>query len=766
MRLKFILSSRPLIAAVIVVLLAAAAFGQSSRVSVRLDASGAPRNFFHVSETVDAKPGAFWLFYPKWIPGEHSPTGMINDMVNLKFAANGQVLDWERDDVEMFAFRVSVPDGISKIDVDFDYVSQSNTIATPNLARIKWNRFVLYPRGVPSDDVEVTAEMKMPDGWKFATALTVDKENGAIASFKPVTLTTFVDSPAIIGKYFAKVMLRGGPVPVEMDIAAESEDGLKYKPITLAGWKKLVTQAESTFGARHYNSYKFLLTLSGEGGFEGLEHHESSENGVGGDALSSQRGLLDLSELLGHEYTHSWNGKYRRPAGLATPDFEQPMHGDLLWVYEGLTQYMGKVLSARSGMWTEAMFRESFAQIAAEQGGRSGRNWRPLVDTARAVQFTYDSPRMWRNMRRGADYYDEGALIWLEADTIIREKSGGMKSLDDFLHAFHGRESGGPNLVTYTFDDVVRTLNEIQPYDWRTFFIDRVYKVRSGAPVGGIDAGGWKLVYTNEENLQAQVQGSDGLNGDHMFSIGMDVSADGEILDINPDLPAARSGLAPGMLIRTLNGQEFTVSALKSAVGASANGAQNFVVEAQNGDQRATYKFTYSGGERYPHIVRDASKMDLLSAIPKPVADKDGYIISGPIGPRRERRPALRNPPNVSNLILERTEHIAGCSQFPDSCPPNARPIEIRTEVENPENAVIIYDYKPTAGRMVGQGPRVFWNLDGVEPGRYTITAGVDDGCGFCGKTVTAEVEVKVCPACAGQSASVFGIAPQVFFNA
>ncbi|HNU08355.1 MAG TPA: hypothetical protein PKO33_11365, partial [Pyrinomonadaceae bacterium] len=711
--MKFMFSFRMPIVTVLVVFAVVAAFGQTSRLSVRLDASAAPRNYFHVSETVDAKPGPFWLFYPKWIPGEHSPTGMINDMVNLRFTANGQVLEWERDDVEMFAFRVNVPDGISRIDVDFDYVSQSNSIATPNLARIKWNRFLLYPRGVPSDDIEVTAEMKMPDGWKFATALPVDKENARNASFKPVTLTNFVDSPAIIGKYFSKVVLRGGPVPVEMDIAAESEDGLKYKPITLAGWKKLVTQAESTFGARHYNSYKFLLTLSGEGGFEGLEHHESSENGVGGDALSSQRGLLDLAELLGHEYTHSWNGKYRRPARLATPDFEQPMHGDLLWVYEGLTQYMGKVLSARSGLWTESMFRESFAQIAAEQGGRSGRQWRPLVDTARAVQFTYDSPRMWRNMRRGADYYDEGALIWLEADVLIREKSGGTKSLDDFLHAFHGGISGGPKLVTYTFDDVVRTLNDVQPFDWRSFFIERVYKVKSGAPVGGIDSGGWKLVYTSEENLQAQVQGSDGLNGDHMFSIGMDVSADGEILDINPDLPAAKSGLAPGMLIRTLNGQEFTVAALKLAVGASLAGAQNFVVEAQNGDQRATYKFTYSGGERYPHIVRDTTKKDLLTAIPKPVRES-GPVVSRPAGRQgAERQPALRNPPNVSKLILERKEHIATCSNAPDACPPNARPIEVRAEAENPDNDAIIFDYKPTAGRIVGQGPRVFWNLDG-----------------------------------------------------
>jgi predicted metalloprotease with PDZ domain len=591
-------------------------FAQNA-IRVSIDASEAAKNIVHVKETLAAKSGTFDLFYPKWIPGEHSPTGTINDVVNLYFLGDGKPLKWRRDDVEMFAFHVTVPPGTKQIELNFDDVSQPGTVATANLARIKWNRLMMYPRGVKSDLIKVSASMHYPTSWKYSTALPVAAESTGTVNFGEVNLTTLVDSPAIIGRYFVKVPLSGGEAPAEIDIAGETADSIKFKPETLAGWKNLITQANLAFGAHHYKSYKFLLTLSDNGGDEGLEHHESSEDGTGEKALTNELELLDLGDLLGHEYTHSWNGKYRRPASLTTPDFEQPMYGDLLWVYEGLTQYMGHVLPARSGLWTVEMFRESVAETYASMDTQTGRRWRPLVDTATAVQFTYSSPRAWMNERRRVDYYDEGSLVWLDADVLIRQKSGGTLSLDDFFHKFHGGQSGTPRVVTYDLNEIVRTLNSVLPYDWQTFFIDRVYNINKNAPMGGTTNGGWHLVFNDTPNLQDQVDFRNG-GANLMYSIGIIVNNEGEVRDINPDLAAAKSGLAPGIVIKKVNGEDFSIENMRKAVAATKNGASEIILAAKNGSETGTYKLSYSGGEKYPHLERDASKPDYLSAIALP----------------------------------------------------------------------------------------------------------------------------------------------------
>ena len=611
--------SRTNVWVVFIVLLVCSA-SAAAQVSIKLDvdASEAFRNVVHVKESLDVRGGDIDLFYPKWIPGEHSPTGTINDMVNFFVTADGKALDWRRDDVEMFAFHVTVPAGVRQIEVRFDDVSQPGTVATANLARIKWNRLLVYPRGVNSDNITVTASLTAPSGWQYATALTENRSSGNTVNFNGTNLTEFIDSPAIIGKYFAKVPLATDPVPVEMDIAGETADSIKYSPETLTWWKNLVTQANLAYGAHHYRKYRFLLTVSDEGGDEGLEHHESSEDGVGENALSDRLAMQDLGDLLSHEYTHSWNGKYRRPASLTTPDFEQPMKGDMLWVYEGLTQYMGHVLPARSGVWSVEMFRDVIADTFAGMNMQSGRKWRPLVDTARAVQITYPSPRGWMNARRRVDYYDEGSLVWLDADVLIRQKSNGQLSLDDFLHKFHGGQSGAPAVITYDLDQLVQALNSVVPYDWRQFFIDRIYRVAPNAPLGGITNGGWKLVFNETPNMQLQVDERAGTYVNEMYSIGAFVSADGEIRDVNPDLAAAQSGLAPGMKITRVNGDNFTLAGLRAAITATKNGISVISVDAVNGSTASTYKLKYTGGERFPHLVRDSSKPDYLSAIAKP----------------------------------------------------------------------------------------------------------------------------------------------------
>jgi len=612
---------RLLIPFVVIQVCALTAFGQNSVViKMNVDATEAARNLLHTTLRIPVKPGPFSFFYPKWIPGEHSPTGPINDMVGLRLTANGKGISWTRDPVEMFAFQCEVPAGVSELEVSFDEASQPGTTMSARLARIKWNRLVVYPRGMNSDAVRIDAAIKLPAGWQFATALPVQGERRGEIEFKEVSLTELVDAPLITGINFRKLTLASTPVLHEMDIVADSPAALDVKQSTLQGWQNLVKEANALFGAHHYRSYRFLLTLSDVGGSEGLEHHESSEDGVGEKALSDPGQLVDLGDLLGHEYTHSWNGKYRRPADLTTPDFEQPMQGDLLWVYEGLTEYLGKVLPARSGLWTPENFRDSIAAVAAEMDNQSGRSWRPLVDTATAVQFTYSSPRPWMNYRRRVDYYFEGLLLWMEADVIIRQQSQGKASLDDFCRRFHGGPDTGPMVKTYTFDEIVKTLNEVTPYDWRGFLNQRVNQVNQRAPLGGITNGGWKLVYNETPNEEVKFTEEQRKFMNLSYSIGLIVSNDGNVLDVNPELPAAKAGIAPGMKIVGVNGRAWSAEAIHESIAATKTDTTPIDLRVESGSFQENYKVVYRGGGRFPHLERDAAKPDVLSEIIRPRA--------------------------------------------------------------------------------------------------------------------------------------------------
>jgi len=586
-------------------------------ITLNVDATQASRNVLHTRLTIPVTPGPLTLFYPKWIPGEHTPTGPINDLVGLKLIANGKSIPWRRDETEMFAFHCDVPQGVNQLEVSFDDAAQPETTMSAKIARIKWNRVVVYPRGMNSDTIRVQPSLTLPAGWKFATALPVSSENKDELQFKAVTLTELIDSPAIIGANFRKIPLTQTGITHEVDVAGDTDASLEMKPETLTGLKNLVVEAYALFGARHYRSYKFLLTLSDHGGSEGLEHHESSEDGVGEKALSDELELLDFADLMGHEYTHSWNGKYRRPAGLLSPDFEQPMKADLLWVYEGLTQYLGHVLPARSGLWSEDDFRETLAAVAAELENQSGRQWRPLVDTATAVQLTYPSPRAWMNYRRTVDYYDEGSLIWLEADVLIRQRSGGKLSLDDFCHRFHGGEDTPPAVKPYTLNDVVNTLNDVTPYAWRNFLNERIYQVATHAPVGGITNGGWKIVYNDKPNTQMRIGDHSRKSIDLSFSIGAMLKEDGTVMDVNPNLEAARAGLAPGMKILTVNGRTWSGDTLHEAITAAKTATTPIELSVENGSFTNVYRLNYHGGERYPHLERDPTKPDLIGEVIK-----------------------------------------------------------------------------------------------------------------------------------------------------
>ena len=602
---------------VLLVCSGSAVFAQGVSIKLTVDATQAARNILHTKFTIPVRSGPLTLFYPKWIPGEHSPTGPINDLVGLKLSVNGKPVAWRRDDIEMFAFHCEVPQGADDLEVSFDNVSQPETTASAKLARIKWNRLILYPREMSSDTIHVRTSLLLPAGWKFASSLPVLSENKDGFQLKEVSLTELVDSPAIIGENFRRFALTSTGIVHEIDAVADTPAALEMKPETLTGLKNLVQEAYALFGARHYRNYRFLVTFSDHGGSEGLEHHESSEDGVGEKALSDELELIDFGDLMGHEYAHSWNGKYRRPAGLTTPDFEQPMKGKLLWVYEGLTEYLGRVLPARSGLWTADDFREAMAAVAAEFENQSGRQWRPLVDTAVAVQFTYPSPRAWMNYRRRVDYYDEGSLVWLDADVLIRQRSNGKLSLDDFCRRFHGGSDTAPLVKTYTFDDVVNTLNEVVPYDWRRFLTERVYQVAPHAPLAGITGGGWKLVYTDKPNTLVRVGDHARKSVDLMYSIGAMLKADGSVMDVNPSLEAARAGVAPGMKIITVNGRAWSTDVLHEAITAAKSSTTAIELVVENGSFTGVYKLNYHGGERYPHLERDPTKPDVLGDVIK-----------------------------------------------------------------------------------------------------------------------------------------------------
>jgi predicted metalloprotease with PDZ domain len=593
-------------------------------VALTVDATNAPRKIFHASLKIPATPGDLTLYYPKWIPGEHAPDGPVTDLAGLFFKANGQTLKWRRDLLDGFTIHVEVPQGVTEVDAELDFLSpatlesgfSAGSSATAKLTIISWNQVLLYPKGYKSDDINYTASLKIPDGWKFGTPLPIAGQSGNEIHFAPTTLTTLVDSPVITGEFLKVVPLAQDP-PTEMDIAADSASALDAPPEAWAHYKKLVEQAQKLFGAHHYNVYHFLYTLSDHVAHFGLEHHESDDSRVEERSLIDDTARKLSAGLLPHEYVHSWNGKFRRPADLATPDYQQPMQTDLLWVYEGLTNYLGWVLTARSGLLTADQNRDDLALTASTLNHLPGRTWRNLQDTADAAPQLYFSPQEWYSWRRGTDFYNEGTLSWLWADVIIRQQSKGKKSIDDFCHLFHGGPSTGPAVKAYMFDDIVSSLNQVVPYDWRGFWTERLTNHGPGAPLGGIEGSGWKLTYdeTPSEILSASA------NTYHYvpagFAIGLNLRDDGGIVDTIENEIAAKAGIGPGMKVVAVNGRRFSPDVLRDAIKAAKNTNATVDLLVENTDYYKTYKLDYHGGEMYPHLTRDESKPDLLNEILK-----------------------------------------------------------------------------------------------------------------------------------------------------
>jgi predicted metalloprotease with PDZ domain len=598
-------------------------------ITVELDLRDAPRKFLHARMTIPVEPGPLTLEFPAWIPGEHGPTGPVDNLAGISFRANGRTIPWRRDDVNMFALHLNVPAGVESLEAHTDFLAtaaptgfSAGASTGPNLAIVSWNEVVLYPAGHPSADIRFEPSLVLPPDWKYGTALETAAATGEKVQFKPVALDMLVDSPVLTGRFFKEVPLAPEVSPKHyLDLAADAPEDLQISASDIDNFSNLVRETGALFRSRHYTSYHFLLTLSDSVAHFGLEHHQSSDDRVGARMFLDEEEALLEGDLLPHEFTHSWNGKFRRPAGLATTSYAQPMKGELLWIYEGLTQYLGDVLAVRSGIWTAEQYRSYLAASAAELDHRPGRTWRNLEDTAVAAQILYSTTSQWDNWRRSVDYYAEGELIWLEVDTKLRQLSKGKRSLNDFCARFLGvRGNTGPEVVPYTLDDVVAELNSLAPYDWKRLLEERVSSLAPHAPLGGIQAGGYRIEYTADSNefLRASASGDRGVNT--WYSLGLKI-ADNTIEDVLVGSPAYEAGLGPDMRLIAVNGRRATDELLRSAIRDSKTSKEPIELIVENSGFVRVIKIDYHGGEQYPHLVRDGESPALMDDLLKPMAE-------------------------------------------------------------------------------------------------------------------------------------------------
>lgn len=577
------------------------------QIRLNVDATDTVRHILRVHETVPVTGGMdLILLYPRWLPGNHNPSGRIDELSGLEIHAGSQRIDWIRDPVDVYAFHVRVPAGANSLDLDFQVATptdgdQGRIVMTPEMLNLEWNEVALYPAGYYARRIMFAPSVKFPHAWQFGCALQ-GQTQGDTTAFSTVDFETLIDSPLDAGLNFRRVQLSATPVPVWLDIVADRGDELEFKPDQIEAHRNLVSQAYKLFGSHHYDHYDFLLSLSDTMGGIGLEHHRSSEDGTVPAYFTEWDKNADTRDLLSHEFTHSWNGKFRRPADLWTPSFNVPMRDSLLWVYEGQTQYWGYVLAARSGLLTKQQALDAIAATAAAYDNRKGREWRPLEDTTNDPIIAMRRPLPWRSWQRAEDYYSEGELIWLDADTLIRQMSGGKKSLDDFARAFFGVDDGSYQDVTYTLDDVVKTLNSVAPHDWAGFLRQRLTSTGEGAPLDGITRGGYRLVYNDTPTDFFKAAETRRKTTDLTYSLGFIIGREAKLADVLWEGPAFQAGLTVGTQIIAVDGVAYDGDRLKDIVKEGKTSREPIEFIVKNGDRYRTVKIDYHGGLRYPHL--------------------------------------------------------------------------------------------------------------------------------------------------------------------
>ena len=622
-------------------LLVSSAVAQKTPIKITADLSEAPRKLYHAEIDLPVKAGPASFLTPQWIPGDHAPNGPAAEIVGIVFTANGKTLPWRRDDVNLYEFHVTVPAGVTNLHAHLDSITPNRL--SKHMACLEWERLMLYPAHIPVKDIAIEPSVTVPAGWGIGTALTPtgtgtppattglletahQPSAGSVTThYAPTTVEQLEDSPVIAGQYFHEFALAPDVTPKHfIDVVSDEPGDSNLRPELLAELSNLVHEAGAAYASHHYASYHFLLTLSDVAGGEGLEHGQSSDNGVGEKGFSDVAHQLAESDLLSHEFTHSWNGKYRRPATLYQLDFATPQQGQLLWVYEGMTQYMGNVLAARSGLKNQQQYRDMLASSAASLDAESGRVWRSTEDTAIASSIARH-PTTWANWERGQAYYQEGELLWLDADTLIREKTNGAKSLTDFQHIFLGKGGDtGPLIVPYDRPELIADLKQVMPYDWATFLHERIDLPNPHADLDGIKRGGYELVYTPKpngaEHTFASVGGRRAASINAWYSLGMRVAADGTIGDVRYDGPADRAQLAPGMKIMAVNSQVFSGDALKAAIDAAKATTQLIHLITSNDNEIGSADLDYHDGQRFPALKRIEGSPAYMDDITKPLS--------------------------------------------------------------------------------------------------------------------------------------------------
>jgi predicted metalloprotease with PDZ domain len=571
-----------------------------------------------VTETIPvADAGPLTLLYPQWLPGSHAPNGPIPELADLRITAGGVPLRWRRDPVDVYAFHIDVPAGATSLKAEFQFLAatdsvQGRIVTTPDMLNLEWNAVVLYPAGFYVRRIPVEASLRIPDGWRAASALEVASQGGSTIRFQATSLDTLVDSPVFAG---ANVRIESLTPDVRLDIVADRPEELAATSDQIQLFRNLVVQAVRVFGAQHYDHYDFLLALSDRQGGVGLEHHRSSENGVIGRYFTHWKDTVSNRDLLPHEYTHSWNGKFRRPADLWTPDYRTPMQDSLLWVYEGQTQFWGYVLAARSGLLSKEDALAALGAIAATYDTRVGRTWRPLIDTTNDPVISQRRPRPWVSWQRSEDYYNEGLLVWLDADSLIRQLSGGTRSIDDFARAFFGVNDRDWGELTYTFDDIVAALNGVQPYDWAKFLRDRLENTSEHAPLDGFSRGGYELVYTDSQSEWFKSYEKLRKVTDLSYSGGLALGKNGEIVGVVWDSPAFDAGLTVGTTLVAVDGRAYDVDDLKETIKSRKSPVSLLV---RTGDIFRTVVMNYDGGLRYPNLRKTDAAAGSLDALLAP----------------------------------------------------------------------------------------------------------------------------------------------------
>ena len=590
-------------------------------IQLEVDATETGRRLVHSRVVIPASAGPLTLYYPKWVPGTHGPTTPIADLAGFRVRTEGKDIPWSRDELDPYAVRVTVPADAMSVEVTFDLLlpglgdppRRQNTVASAKLAVLNLCDLLVYPKSATAMKLPFAFTLKIPSGWKQGSALPISRVAEESIAFGTVSLETLIDSPVLCGQYAKVVPIgpKGGKHRVFL--ACDSEAGLEVPQETEQAWNRLVEEADKLFGSKPFGSYTFLLALSDKLRSRGLEHHESSDNRLPEMTLSTPHLKQYSASLFPHEYVHAWCGKFRRPTDMIVPDFQRAPKTKMLWVYEGLTNYLGWVLAARSGLWSAEEARDHLAMTAEGMKNTRGRAWRSLEDTAATSHLLVEARGSWGSYRRSLDYYDEGTLLWLEADVIIRRETKGAKSLDDFCKSFFKCPPGRPEVKGYSLDDVSSALDEVAPFKWKDHFTRRVTLPSEEVPLDGLTLGGWNLGYGAKPSEAFKAAEKVSKSSDLTSSLGLRIGSEGSILDAIPDSPAAKAGIGPGMKIVAVNGRRFTPELLLTAIATA--GKLELLLE--NGDFFTTKSIPYSGGPRYPKLERSLAEPDSIGAIIK-----------------------------------------------------------------------------------------------------------------------------------------------------